>query len=128
MRIFATIFASVLLTATVLVGSFYLHFRIFPTNFILVAILVIGLHLAGLLIIYFIHKQGSIPIIVYVTMFVLLIYGPCFFTLDVSVLSKPMSKAKWIRYISTLSVSYIIFCFTVVASYRYYFIKKKTDS
>ena len=127
MRILVNIVVSIFITAIVLVGAFYLHFRILPTNFIIIAAIVLGLHLAGLILIYLIFKQGATLIIVYVTMFVLLIFGPGFFTLDESVLSKLMSKAKWIRYISTLSVSYIILCITVAASYRYYFIKHKND-
>ncbi|MEO4054788.1 hypothetical protein [Solibacillus sp. CAU 1738] len=116
------IMVSFLLTGLAIFGTFGLRFNEFPNKFLIIAALVLGLHLAGVVLIQLTQKQAATQIISYLTLFLLILLVPCFATLIE--FTKPMSVTKWTRYLITFPAAYIILFITVVASYRYYFIEK----
>ncbi|MEG0386230.1 MAG: hypothetical protein RR642_15930 [Solibacillus sp.] len=111
------IFALILLTSCVIFGTFGLSYGL-SNNFLIIAALVLTLHLIGLFVIQWTQKQGKTQIMSYFTLFELLLLVPCFATLEE--LTKPMSNLQWSRYVSTLSVTYIVLLITVTVSYRHY--------
>ncbi|KYG91783.1 hypothetical protein MHH70_01600 [Metasolibacillus sp. FSL H7-0170] len=112
-------FAFALFVAALLFGGFWISFKQLPTKFLIMASIVIFLHLAGLLLI---QLFGNAAQMAYLTLFVAIIFTPCFMTWVK--LTKKMTDVEILRAYITLPTTYIILFITVIFSYNYYLAKR----
>lgn len=111
-------FAFALLTAALFFGGFWISFQQFPEKFMMMVSMVIFLHLAGLLLI---QLTGNAAQMAYLTLFVVLIFTPCFMTwAELLELTKKMTQTAITRAFITLPAAYIMLFITVVLSYNHY--------
>ncbi|MEC1178170.1 hypothetical protein P9B03_06710 [Metasolibacillus meyeri] len=118
-------FAFALFTATLFFVGFWISFKQYPEKFLMMTSIVIFLHLAGLLLIQF---SGNTAQMAYLTLFVAIIFTPCFMTwVELLELKKKMTNADLLRATITLPTAYILLFVTVILSYNHYFAKQAQD-